>query len=249
MRFFASLVASVVSFAFLDTAFGAVHKPNAPPWRRHTARSPPAPLLGKNITMSERGESTLVKRFDNARFSFYDAGMGACGKMNSNSDFIVALNAPQFDSGDYCFKTITITWHGKSTQAQIVDKCMECPYGALDFSRGLFDYFSDESAGYLYGTWFLGSGEPPKPSPQPVPTTTKEKPTPTPTPTWTSTKTTSTHTTATTPSSSSLPATTSTSSATPSSTAIPFPTDVLSQLDLIMLNLGGVAIGAARARG
>ena len=39
----------------------------------------------------ENGNSAphrLVKRFDNARFSFYDAGLGACGEVNTNSDFV-----------------------------------------------------------------------------------------------------------------------------------------------------------------
>lgn len=31
---------------------------------------------------------TLSKRFDNARFSFYETGMGACGKYNNDGDFV-----------------------------------------------------------------------------------------------------------------------------------------------------------------
>lgn len=31
---------------------------------------------------------SLERRFDGARFTFYDAGLGACGKTNSGSDFV-----------------------------------------------------------------------------------------------------------------------------------------------------------------
>jgi len=140
------------------------------PWsRRHSS----------NVdVMAAQQNTALEKRFDGAQFTFYAAGLGACGKVNSASDFIVALNAPQFDAGSYCFQTITITVNGKSAQAQITDRCAGCGYGALDFSRGLFDFFGSESLGVLIGTWVFG-----------VPTSpsTTSTPTPTPTPTWTST--------------------------------------------------------------
>lgn len=33
-------------------------------------------------------EFELVRRYEDCRFSFYDAGLGACGKVNSGSDFV-----------------------------------------------------------------------------------------------------------------------------------------------------------------
>ncbi|THH01714.1 hypothetical protein EW026_g1042 [Hermanssonia centrifuga] len=68
-------------------------------------------------------DHTLSKRFDNARLSYYEAGQGACGAVNSDSDF-------QYAGGSHCFETITITYNGKTTQAQIADECPGCPYGA-----------------------------------------------------------------------------------------------------------------------
>ena len=32
--------------------------------------------------------ASLRKRFDNCRFTFFDAGLGACGKVNEGSDFV-----------------------------------------------------------------------------------------------------------------------------------------------------------------
>ena len=52
-------------------------------------------------------------------------GLGACGKVNKPSDFIVALNQAQFGSGypgPHCFETITITYGGKTAQATIMDE-------------------------------------------------------------------------------------------------------------------------------
>lgn len=36
---------------------------------------------------------------------------------------------------------------------------MACPWGGLDFSRGLFDVFAPESVGVLYGEWWLNNGD------------------------------------------------------------------------------------------
>lgn len=84
--------------------------------------------------------------------------------MNKASDFIVALNGAQFTSGDWCFKTITIHYGGKSAQAKVMDMCPGCPYRGLDLSRGLFEYFASQSAGIIYGDW-TSSEEPPQKKP------------------------------------------------------------------------------------
>ncbi|KAH0835628.1 RlpA-like double-psi beta-barrel-protein domain-containing protein-containing protein [Lanmaoa asiatica] len=103
--------------------------------------------------------STSYKRsFTNSRFTFYDVGLGACGVWNKPGDMIVALNVEQFGPGypgQYCFKPITISYNGQTIQATITDKCMGCPWGGLDFSRGLFDTFAAEAQGVLYGEWWF----------------------------------------------------------------------------------------------
>lgn len=35
---------------------------------------------------------------------------------------------------------------------------MGCPWGGLDFSRGLFDQFAAEAVGVLYGEWWFDDG-------------------------------------------------------------------------------------------
>ncbi|KAJ3473261.1 hypothetical protein NLI96_g13072 [Meripilus lineatus] len=83
---------------------------------RHHAAPPSDALIVRDTN------THLAKRFEDCRFTYYAAGLGACGKTNSGSDFIVALNSAQFAGGSNCFKEITISYKGKSTQAQIVDE-------------------------------------------------------------------------------------------------------------------------------
>ncbi|KAG7452650.1 uncharacterized protein BT62DRAFT_925206 [Guyanagaster necrorhizus] len=114
------------------------------------------------VAKRARGDlNTFVKRYDNARWTYYDVGLGSCGSTSVSTDYIVALNSDQYGSGypgPYCFQTITMTYGGKTTTATIMDECPGCPYGGLDLSRGLFDFFADESVGVLYGTWTFNSG-------------------------------------------------------------------------------------------
>lgn len=67
----------------LISASGASH--NLVHRSRRAARHNTA-SLNQNLT-----ERALERRFDDARFTFYDAGLGACGKTNSGSDFVSAF--------------------------------------------------------------------------------------------------------------------------------------------------------------
>ncbi|KAH9041847.1 RlpA-like double-psi beta-barrel-protein domain-containing protein-containing protein [Lactarius hengduanensis] len=179
-------------------------------------------------------------------------GLGACGHSNKPSDFIVALNAPQYDGGDYCGMTITMTYGGKSTQAVIMDRCAGCPYGALDLSQGLFSFFASTDLGTISGEWVFGSSEEPKTTsttpkststPQPSPTTTKQPATSTTPPITSSTTTTSKPSSTTNSVPSSSPSTTTTTTTTSSSsvsTTSPTPADdagALSQMALALVQL------------
>jgi len=178
------------------------------------------------IAKRQAGPVQLYKRFDSARWTFYDVGQGACGKVNVADDFIVALNSAQYGGGypgPNCFKSITMTYNGKTARATIMDECPGCPYGGLDLSRGLFKFFAPESVGVLYGTWYFNDGSDnadstpkttsskyvyvaPKTTSSKKHTTTSYKPEPTtywtPEPTATSSKKSSTHLSSSPPSSS-----------------------------------------------
>lgn len=53
-----------------------------------TAGSHEAPRRRHAGTNFLQTNHTLSKRYDNARFSYYEAGQGACGATNSDSDFV-----------------------------------------------------------------------------------------------------------------------------------------------------------------
>jgi len=193
------------------------------------------PKRHQDVAHRARGDVDIHKRqsFTSARFTYYAVGLGACGQYNQPNDWIVALNVPQYGNGypgPQCFKSITIQYGGKTAVAMIMDECEACPYGGLDFSEGLFSYFSDLSAGVLYGTWWFndgsgggGGGGGDTTTTSWTPTTTWQEPTTTSTPDYTPPPTSSTpdYTPTTTPSSTPAytPTTTSTMSTTSSSTA------------------------------
>ncbi|PPR04976.1 hypothetical protein CVT24_010434 [Panaeolus cyanescens] len=141
-----------------------------------SAYSPPRAIYSELAKRAD-GDVQLQKRFSGTRWTFFDVGLGACGKVNVETDFIVALNSEQYGSGypgPNCEKTITMTYNGKTATAKVMDMCPGCPYGGLDLSRGLFRYFAAESVGVIHGDWnFGGSSGGEAPAPAPAPTSTR----------------------------------------------------------------------------
>ncbi|KAJ7184690.1 RlpA-like double-psi beta-barrel-protein domain-containing protein-containing protein [Mycena filopes] len=217
------------------------------------------PVLAYSHNISRSALANLQNRGGSAKFTNYNAGQGACGATNSDSDFVVALTAQQFDNGAHCFKEIYIEYNGISATAKIVDECMNCPYNGLDFSQSLFGHFvggeqNNLNVGVIYGDWSYGSG------PSDDTTTTKKTTTTTQAATTTKATTTSTHATTTTTSShtSSSAAASATSASFASSSpgsataAAPTSTDAVAVQNLhdftqALLNLAGLIVQAPKA--
>lgn len=96
--------------------------------------------------------------------TWYDPGLGACGKTNKGSDMIVAVAASRYDSfpgatsnpnkNPICKKKIKVTYNGKSVTVAVVDRCVGCKMNDLDFSPGAFKKLAPLSKGRLNGiTW------------------------------------------------------------------------------------------------
>jgi len=177
------------------------------------------------------------------QFTYYAVGMGACGKQNIDSDFVVALNTPSWAGGSHCFEMITIIINGITTQAQIVDMCESCGPEDLDFSTGLFHYFGGTDAqGVIHGTWSFGS--------IPVPTTTTTEQ---PKPSSTSTSTLPSSTSTPLPSTASEPPSTTSSSSSPppsstSNVAAPTPPGVLAQSLFFLGGLGELVVACGNLK-
>jgi len=53
--------------------------------------------------------------------TFFEVGLGSCGSVNSNSDMIAAMNAPQYTSNaDVCGKCAMVSANGKSVMVKIM---------------------------------------------------------------------------------------------------------------------------------
>jgi len=237
----ASLVATVIAGSLDAHHISAFSKRHA---RARVVAELDSPI-GRSTTndVAFLAARDLEKRFDGATFTFYDAGLGACGKTNTDADFIVALNVDQYGSGGYCFAMITIIANGKTATAQIMDECMGCPYGGLDFSRGLFDYFASESVGVLTGSWYFGT------TPTTTSTSTIYTPTTTQTPTSTptTTSTSSSFSSSVVSSFSSLSSTSSAADSSPSTspnTTTSLADGVLEQLNLAFVDIGAIIFAA-----
>ncbi|TFK49498.1 plant expansin [Heliocybe sulcata] len=101
-------------------------------------------------------ESGLTKRVDNAKFTWFDVGLGACGHNNVASDYVVALSLADFGAGypgPNCGRKLQISYGGKTATAEVVDKCPGCPQGGLDLSNGLFAFFDNPAIEVIYGSW------------------------------------------------------------------------------------------------
>lgn len=98
------------------------------------------------------------------RATFYNAGLGACGIVNSDNDPIVAVSKDLFEqynpsSGNpnhnsLCGKKIEVSWKGKKVQAFATDECPTCEKTSLDMSPTVFDRLDNRDKGVLDGiTW------------------------------------------------------------------------------------------------
>jgi hypothetical protein len=105
------------------------------------------------VTTSTFPAVGLSKRFDHAQMTYYDVGLGSCGHNNQPSDYVVALNAAQYDSGHHCGQRVQIRANGKTAVAQVVDRCTGCEGHGLDLSEGLFSYFADTKDGVFVASW------------------------------------------------------------------------------------------------
>mmetsp|Transcript_1874 Transcript_1874/g.1844 ORF Transcript_1874/g.1844 Transcript_1874/m.1844 type:complete len:230 (+) Transcript_1874:130-819(+) len=94
--------------------------------------------------------------------TFYSTGLGACGKTNQDTDYIVAVshilyeeNQVNGNSNDnsLCGKKIKATYEGNSVEVTVVDSCEGCSENDLDFSPSAFSQLADQSLGRIDITW------------------------------------------------------------------------------------------------
>lgn len=119
-----------------------------------TVSSMVAPVASAPIVQ----ERAVEKRAFSGRGTWFDVGLGACGKRNNNKQPIIAMNKSQY-SKKLCGKYITITSRGKTARGYVEDMCPSCKKGALDLSPSLFKKFAPLSVGVITVKWNAPSGK------------------------------------------------------------------------------------------
>lgn len=113
----------------------------------------PAPIPSSNSpeTFPNVGEMT-----------YYDTGLGACGWVSTDSDYIVALSQQVFDkktpngnpnNNPYCGKKIEAKWGSKTVIVTVVDSCPGCAPNDLDFSPSAFEAIANKDLGRTEFSW------------------------------------------------------------------------------------------------
>ncbi|EIW74050.1 plant expansin [Coniophora puteana RWD-64-598 SS2] len=94
--------------------------------------------------------------------TFFNPATGACGIVNTDSDFIVAVadqlfnNFPGFMPGSnpnlnpICGKNITASYGGKNVTVSVTDRCGGCQMTDLDFTPAAFSVLADQSLGRIH---------------------------------------------------------------------------------------------------
>ncbi|KAM5535894.1 hypothetical protein V8D89_010512 [Ganoderma adspersum] len=74
------------------------------------------------------------------RGTFFEVGLGACGKVNKDSDHIVAIPSSLFAGGKHCKQKVLIKnkKNGKTAVADVRDSCPGCGANDIDMSPSLF---------------------------------------------------------------------------------------------------------------
>ncbi|KAK5654919.1 hypothetical protein OQA88_6675 [Cercophora sp. LCS_1] len=90
-------------------------------------------------------------------------GLGACGTLHQDSEFVVGLSPSLFDpqtpngnpnNNPLCYKRLRISYNGKTVDASVVDRCPGCPnQGDLDLSPAAFSALANLGDGVLNASW------------------------------------------------------------------------------------------------
>ncbi|KAI0769901.1 riboflavin aldehyde-forming enzyme [Fomes fomentarius] len=107
-------------------------------------------------TCDEAEGTAIEKRARTGRGTWFNVGLGACGKTNQDSDKIIAVSSSIYGSGKYCDDqkvSITNLANGKTATATVRDSCPGCGSSDIDMSPSLFQELGDLDTGVLNVSW------------------------------------------------------------------------------------------------
>jgi len=116
------------------------------------------------VAMSGSGRMTY---YGNASDCPSDMALPACGYVDFDTQYYVAMNYVQYDktltnwanpnSASICNTCIKITYGNKSIIGKVIDKCPGCPEGGIDVSLPLFEKLADSRLGVVNVSWETSS--------------------------------------------------------------------------------------------
>ncbi|PNP55715.1 hypothetical protein THARTR1_04091 [Trichoderma harzianum] len=115
---------------------------------------PLLPLLTSALPTSSSSSTDLAPRQNFGDITFYNTGLGACGSVNNDEEYVAAISAALFDSQSVCGRSISVNFNGATVSVQVVDRCAGCAFGDVDLSpRAFSDLTASLDAGRVQGSW------------------------------------------------------------------------------------------------
>ncbi|KAF9484203.1 riboflavine-aldehyde-forming enzyme [Pholiota conissans] len=87
--------------------------------------------------------------------TWFNVGLGSCGVVNVNSDFIVALSTVEMAGGASCGRQIRVNFidQGRSVVATVRDTCPSCSQFSIDLSPAAFQALASLDVGRIQVEW------------------------------------------------------------------------------------------------
>ncbi|KAL6880778.1 Non-catalytic module family expansin [Trichoderma novae-zelandiae] len=86
--------------------------------------------------------------------TWYNTGLGACGRTNNDAELVVAVSASLYDREHPCGRKIRISYQGRSEVVTVVDRCQGCAENDLDLSPAAFrGVIGDPGLGRVTASW------------------------------------------------------------------------------------------------
>ncbi|CAG8652610.1 9169_t:CDS:1 [Funneliformis mosseae] len=93
--------------------------------------------------------------------TFFDTGLGACGRVSNNGELIFALPSVMFDpspggnpnNNPNCGRLATVTRGANSVTVMCVDRCVGCKSGDIDLSPAAFNQIANPDEGRVLVSW------------------------------------------------------------------------------------------------
>ncbi|KAN0118566.1 RlpA-like double-psi beta-barrel-containing domain containing protein [Russula decolorans] len=109
------------------------------------------PILAAPVPASDEVDVKRATLTGSGRGTWFKPGLGSCGQTNSVNDNIVALST-NFGK-QYCGRTISINYKGKTAHATVTDSCPSCGNGDVDMSPATFDQLASPDVGVIPINW------------------------------------------------------------------------------------------------